>query len=276
MHNAYADKSEYAASSWIYAAVPLHDALRDIAGHGFTGVELWGDTIHFDPRAGLDHGSIKQWLRELGLSVHSVHSPFRNFSGFKDADAFRRYRQQLWRETIDDCAEFAVPIMVVHGINRKEYNYTGDQLDIVKDSLGDLCEYGSRRGVAIALENIPGSAGSRDEIPCNLRDHVRNFAGLGLRYCLDIGHAALNGTGIFEEIDAARTDLITFHIHNNDGLGDTHNLPTEGIIDWPRVHSYVRRQGYSGQFVLEVYGGTDPFSVMNRIDNLFRQGKSYA
>jgi sugar phosphate isomerase/epimerase len=265
----YIDRSEYAVSSWTFAAAGLHEALEAIARRGFNATELWGDTVHFDPRAGLDRRSIKKWLGDLGLTVHSVHGPFRNFGGFSPGEEFRKYRQRLWRETIDDCSEFEVPIMVVHGLDRQEYNYTTAEIQIVRDSLGELREYGAGRGVMIALENLPGSGGNPNEIRCRLEDHVKNYGGLGLKYCLDIGHAVLNGADLFKEIDAAGKDLVTFHIHNNDGRGDSHDLPDRGIIDWPAVHAYIRGKGYTGRFVLEIFGGTDPFPVMDKIDALF-------
>ncbi|MFP3042841.1 sugar phosphate isomerase/epimerase [Treponema primitia] len=278
MGSIYTDKSEYAISTFTYEEIELHEALKEIARHGFTTVELWGDTVHFDPRVGIDRKLIKQWLRELGLSVHSVHSPFRNFRNISDAEEFRKFRQQLWHDTIDDCSEFAVPIMVVHGLHRKEYNYSNDQIQMVAESLGDLCEYGRNRGVMIALENLPGtpnkvnpenSKDDSNEIRCRIQDHVKNYSGLGIKYCLDIGHAVLNGADLFEEVDAAGKDLVTFHIHNNNGIKDSHDLPDHGIIDWPGLHKYIRENGYAGQFVLEVLGGSDPFLVMDKIDSLF-------
>jgi sugar phosphate isomerase/epimerase len=120
----------------------------------------------------------------------------------------------------------------------------------------------------IALENI-GNGRTPDEIRCRLEDHVKNYPDIGLKYCLDIGHTALNGADMLREIAAAGEDLITFHVHNNDGIRDSHDLPDNGVIDWPRIHGYIREKGYKGQFVLEVFGGTDPFAVMQRIDALF-------
>ncbi|MDL2230092.1 sugar phosphate isomerase/epimerase, partial [Treponema sp. OttesenSCG-928-L16] len=214
--------------------------------------------------------SIKQWLREFNLSVHSVHSPFRNFKTLSDAKDSAEYRQNIWHKTIDDCSDFGVSIMVVHGLDRKEYNYTKDQAGIIRDSLADLCEYGKKRGVMIALENLPGSGKNDDEIVCTLAEHLKNYPGLGLKFCLDIGHAVLNGSDIIDEIHAAGKDLLTFHIHNNDGAADSHNLPLDGIIDWPGLYSYLRNTiGFKDQFVLEVCGGEDPFEVMNSIDALF-------
>jgi hypothetical protein len=50
MNSLYVDKSEYVISYWTYKAVALHKVLPDIARHRFTGGELWGDTVHFEPR----------------------------------------------------------------------------------------------------------------------------------------------------------------------------------------------------------------------------------
>lgn len=269
MSSIYTDKSEYAISTWTLEDLELHEALREIAIRGFSTVELWADTVHFDPRLGVDRKAIGIWLQELKLSVHSVHSPFRNFPHYDDERQFRDIRQRLWRRTIDDCSDLAVPIMVVHGVDRNEYNYPPSQMQIVGDSLADLCEYGRKRGVMIALENIsPGNAPS-DEIRCWLRDHVRNYPGIGLKYCLDIGHVLLNGADLYEEVDAAGKDLITLHIHNNDGKDDLHSLPDAGVIDWPALRAYLRDGRYGGQFVMEVHGGDAPIETLSSIANLF-------
>jgi len=122
MRSVYSDKSEYAFSTWTYENCDLGKALKEIAGHGFNTVELWGDTAHLDPRAGLDRKLVKQWLRDFNLKVHSIHSPFRNFKGFTHNEEFRKYRMDLLKKSIDDCSFLSAPILVVHGLDRNEYN----------------------------------------------------------------------------------------------------------------------------------------------------------
>lgn len=78
---------------------------------------------------------------------------------------------------------------------------------------------------------------------------------------------------MFKEIDAAGSDLITLHIHNNSGFTDDHNLPNDGVLDWPCIHDYLRESGYKGEFVLELYGGLSVESeldVLDRTDALYR------
>jgi sugar phosphate isomerase/epimerase len=263
------DENEYAISSWTLERLSLDDALGAIARSGFGSVEIWADTVHFDPRCGIVGDSLRKRLGELSLEVHSVHGPFRNFPRRDDEAAFRDMRQDLLRKTIDACSDIGAPIMVAHALDRNEYNYRASQRQIVGDILADLCEYGRRRGVAIALENIPPGGGEPDELPCALRDHVRNFPGIGLKYCLDIGHALLSGIDVEREIDAAGKDLVSLHVHNNAGAEDSHDLPTRGRIDWPAIRAYLRDGRYEGRFVLEVQGGDDPLGTLAEIRALF-------
>lgn len=270
MNDAYANISEYAVSTWTLEKRDLHSALRQIADAGFSTVELWADTVHFDPRTGVSAEDVKRWLGDMNLSVHSTHAPFRHFANNRPAQKFMEYRQELWRRTIEQTSEVGSPIMVVHGLDRNEYNYKKDEMEIVGNSLADLCEYGRKLGVTIALENIPPGKNSSDELGTNLRDHRVNFAGIGLRYCLDIGHVLLNGIEIIDEIKVAGKDLVSLHIHNNDGIHDSHNIPTEGIIDWNHIYHELRTTfGYDGQFVLELAGGENPEKTLKSLRDLF-------
>ena len=270
MSGIYTDRNEYALSSWMGEFSDLGEILKCTKENGFDYVELWGDSVHFDPRAGIDRKLIKQWLSEYSLTVHSVHAPFRRFKPvFTTSEAFLEYRMNLWHRTLEDCSEFNVPIMVMHGLDRGEYNYRNTDIALVHDVFADLCEYGRHLGVTIALENIP-PAGDADEIVCTLQNQKRLYGDIpGLKYCLDIGHVVLSGVEMHDEIDAAMPDIVTMHIHNNDGKNDLHNIPTDGIIDWAEVHGYMREKGYKEQFVLEVYGGKDPLAKIRELSSLF-------
>lgn len=116
--------------------------------------------------------------------------------------------------------------------------------------------YGANRGVRIAIEDVP-PGGEPGEIYTTLENQKKLFQGLDIGFCLDIGHVPLLGADLYREVDAAGDRLITLHVHNNSGTSDDHNLPTDGIIDWPALHDYIREKGYRGKFVLEIYGGPD-------------------
>jgi sugar phosphate isomerase/epimerase len=269
MSSIYTDKSEYAVSTWTMDRHDLHTALKAINAAGFKTVEIWADNVHIDPRVHPDIPEVKRWLRELGQDVHSVHSPFRGFTPRPESELdFRAFRMQLWHRTIDYCSELGCPIMVVHALNRSEYHYRMSERGIVRDCLAELCEYGRSAGVMIALENVSGGL-NPGEINCSLRNQTQMFQGIGLKYCLDIGHVPLSGAEMYAEADAAGNNLVTFHIHNNNLREDEHNLPNDGLIDWPGLRSHVRKNGYTGKFVMEVEGRGDQAKVIESIGRLF-------
>ena len=267
------NKNEYAMSTWILDHYPLDEALNYIHQSGFDLVEIWADMVHLDPRLGVDVNEVARLLRANGQRVHSIHSPFRNpFPHPQDEAGFRAYRMNLWRATIDACARLEAPIMVIHAVERSEYNYPLDQAGIVKDCLAELIRYGAPKGVAIALENIaPSHVPVPGEINCTLQEQMRLFGDIGLKYCLDIAHAPLNHADVYAEADAAMKDLVTFHVSNNDGRNDLHALPYDGVLDWDRIYDHVRKGGYQGEFVLELFGGEDQLGTLKRAAALFDQ-----
>jgi len=270
MVSCYGDRDEYAISSWTFEDVDLEVALKTIAESGFRNVELWGDTTHLDPRFQLPRRDVASWLKRYHLSVHSLHTPFRNFPRFAEAAEGESWRRKLWLQSIDDCAALGAPIAVVHAMNRHEYNYGMDRVGFVHDTLAELCAHARSRGVALALENIASGDRPGEEILCTLAEQKRLFGDIeGLRWCLDIGHVTLTSNDMKGEIDACLDRLVTLHVHNNDGSSDSHETPDRGVIDWPRWYDTLRGGGYKGQFVLEVYGRKTPFERMRTMASLF-------
>ena len=266
------DRNEYVASTWTLEHMSLYEALTAFDQYGFKNVEIWSDTVHLDPRNAMDIAEVRGWIKKFGMNVHSLHAPFRNYN-VRPADdsAFCRMRTENIKKTVDYAQELDCGILVVHAIDRHEYNYLMSQLSIVQDYIGEITLYAAKRGVQIAIEDIPPGDGP-DEIYTSLENQKRLFENLGIKFCLDIGHVPLLGADMFREIDAAGSDLITLHVHNNSGKTDDHNLPTDGTLDRPRIHNYIRKNGYKGEFVLEIYGGADKeseFAVLDRMSALF-------
>lgn len=260
------DKREYAASTWTLEHMSLQQALSVLNAHDVKNIEIWADTVHLDPRLNPDISQVQQWLKGYGMRVHSIHAPFRNYDSRPEDDAeFCRFRTENIKKTVDYAEALACQIVVVHALDRNEYNYPNSQLSIVQDYIGEIAEHGRRHGVQIAIEDIP-PGNDKDEIFTSLSNQKKLFAGLGIKYCLDIGHVPLLGADMFEEIDAAGSDLITLHIHNNSGFTDDHNLPNDGVLNWPRIHDYLRESGYKGEFVLELFGGLSVESELNVLD----------
>ena len=71
--------------------------------------------------------------------------------------------------------------------------------------------------------------------------------------CLDIGHAEMAGldTTASTMIYALGKRLQALHIHDNDKLGDTHQIPFSMKIEWGGIAKALKDIGYEGYLTLE-------------------------
>ena len=71
--------------------------------------------------------------------------------------------------------------------------------------------------------------------------------------CLDIGHAEMagSGEGAVKMIRALGPHLAALHLHDNDRLHDSHQIPFSMDIDFEKVVKALKDINYSGYFTLE-------------------------
>ncbi|MGI6237848.1 MAG: sugar phosphate isomerase/epimerase family protein [Candidatus Excrementavichristensenella sp.] len=265
------DLSEYVASTWTLYHRDVADALDICRAHGFDQVEIWADLVHLDPRVGPDVRRISAHLKKNAQTVHSIHLPIlHTFPHPSDEQQFFAYRLSLHKQCLDWAERLKCSIAVLHAFDPRYYPYTLEQLDLLRERIDLVARYAAERGIRIAIENLPYKP-QGDQLVTTLADQRNYFEGLDVWYCLDIGHVPLLGLHSCEqEIDATADRLITFHVHNNHGQADDHNLPNDGLLDWPAIHARARAAGYKGFFVLEVNERGDGEKVLEHFRNLCR------
>jgi len=119
----------------------------------------------------------------------------------------------------------------------------GPPADPVRRSLDALEPIARERGVRIAIEN-----GDFDGIAALLDLYAPDYLGL----CCDVGHANMVNGGGIAALAALKHRLIAIHVHDNDGVGDLHNLPFSGTINWQRLAGVLAASAYTGPINMEV------------------------
>ncbi len=247
----------YAVSSWMLADRSLDDALKAIAAAGFKWVEIWADQTHLDPRLGTDVGHVKALVRKLGLRVHSIHTPFNGLNiGLPD-----RGQKAEWLKVIgaslQASAELQSGVAVVHVASHHQ-DLASEELyaasrEITGEFVAELGRQARGLGISLALENLLGRAERR--FGNSLQELAAFFSAPDMGFCLDTGHAAVNGFDVYAEIRAAGDRLLSIHVDSNDGRTDLHWPPDRGVIDWPQIKRCLSENGYQGLYVLELHGG---------------------
>ena len=231
-------------STYLFVSRKLtRDLLGQIAGAGFSGVEIFCSRAHFDYTSKQEAREIGQVLADLRLTLTSVHAPTsRDLSATRESgqplsicevERVRRIEaMDELKRAIDVAEDLPFPRMIFHMGGTRE---TADprKRDAAFSSLEHLMLHARHVGVTICVENTTSEMGD----PAYLRSFYDETRLSGLRFNFDIGHAHL-ADGIAEErieksFAPLRDLIVGVHVHDNHGEKDEHLPPYDGTIDWP-------------------------------------------
>lgn len=183
-----------------------------------------------------DLSSLATCARQHNMVIQSLHGPHAGMpllwelENELSASAF----QNILR-SIDVCARFDIPILVLHCWQGFDYSFQEKGLNFY--FFDEIVQHADQRGVSIAFENLEGE---------EYLDAVMNryCHQLNVGYCWDSGHEHCYPHKI-DFLETFGNRLMMTHIHDNFGLrdqngeaskfDDLHLLPYDGTIDWNNV-----------------------------------------
>jgi sugar phosphate isomerase/epimerase len=218
--------------------------LGQIAGAGFSGVEIFCSRAHFDYSSKTEAREIKSALADSRLSLTSLHAPTsRDLSATRESgqplsicevERVRRIEaMDELKRAIDIAEELPFPRMIFHMGGTRE---TADlrKRDAAFSSLEHLILHAKHVGVTICVENTTSEMGD----PAYLRAFYDETRLTGLRFNFDIGHAHLadgpEEDRVRKGFEPLRDLVVGAHIHDNHGEKDEHLPPYDGSIDWEK------------------------------------------
>lgn len=134
--------------------------------------------------------------------------------------------------------------------------------------MGELAPYAGDHGVTICLENMPFRRFSMS-LPDATYRFVKEFGDERVKICLDTGHCSKLGLKPGAVLREIGDEVRTFHVHDNDGEHDLHQLPYFGVIDWDDFRSALCETGFQGTMCLES-GGPNPSMELPLAEAMFR------
>ena len=160
---------------------------------------------------------------------------------------------------IDKISEIGMDKVVVHPTHTPEpfdQSERPGKIKHAKECLDYLAEYGHKKGVQIALEDLPRTClGNRIEEDIDLLS-----ANDKLKVCFDLNHSLIDDT--VEFIKAVGNRIITTHVSDRDNINERHWLPGEGVLDWKSVVDAFTSIGYNGAWIYEI--GLEAPPTINR------------
>ncbi len=200
------------------------------------------------PLAGNEYLSFARKLRKIGedngIHCNQSHAPFPIYC--KDI-------RDMYKRAIECTAEAGGKICVIHPDN---YKGAAENAEMYLEML----PFAKQHGVKIAAENMWFWDEERkcayDAACSHHTDFLKHIETVGDEYfvaCLDIGHAEMNGlnTSSVEMIETLGSHLQALHIHDNDLIHDSHQIPFSMKIDFKAICEALKRIGYTGYLTLE-------------------------
>jgi sugar phosphate isomerase/epimerase len=203
-------------------------------------------------------GFLKDAFQRSGCEAAGSHAPYWETRGVK-IDSFCPDRESRFVKKhlvlIEKLSgEFGVKTYTMHigwlpdGMTREEY------MEQVIRGLEVLVPAAEKNGVTIALENAFSPISGVEA----LTKYVKHFSSPKLGVCLDVGHANIsyrtaNKTEEMIKLDtiqrmndeflfcdgrmeeSLKPYIVVAHLHDNDGLSDTHDMPLTGTVNWREV-----------------------------------------
>ncbi len=215
------------------------------AAAGFDGIEFNADLKEYYTDAH-DEGfyrELRQYAEDKGIVFPQAHAPFS--SSYTDEEKTKRRFDDIVR-SMRHVSWHGVKNIVVHPCRHVDCTTPDGYEQMMEYNLDfykRLIPYAEEYGLRIAIENI------RDCItvtPEGLLALLRALNNDAFTVCYDVGHANKTGQGAAEMIYKLGGYIGCTHIHDNDGIHDSHTLPYYGTIDWEAVMQAFAAVGYEG------------------------------
>lgn len=234
-----------------------HEAGFDALDFGFFSPEWYQedtDTTEFKKRL-LEY---RKMVEDKGMVFNQAHAPFP--SSTADPEKTEEIFGDIVR-SMKYASYLGIGIIVVHPCQHLTYAEEGTPeklFEMNMDFYNRLKPYCEEYQIQIAIENmwkylkkrkIYHSTCSRPEEFIKYIDALDSKWFVG---CLDIGHATLVCQDPAEFIRKLGHDrLKALHVHDVDGMEDSHTLPFYGVTDWDAVTKALREIDYTGDFTFE-------------------------
>ena len=244
--------------------------------YGKAGFDAWDFSLFEMARWDWDKGEIfdtphplksREYLafaRELkkigeayGMVCNQSHAPF----------PVKFMSDDILKRSIECTAEAGGTICIIHPNNDASAEQNAEMYQ-------RLLPFAKDHGVKIATENMwnwykgePTSAPAACSTIDSFIKHIDVVKDPYFVACLDLGHAEMRGSGdgAPEMIRALGHRLQALHIHDNDRLHDSHQIPFSMDMDFGAIVDALKEIGYSGYLTLEA----DRYLSAYNADNVF-------
>lgn len=177
----------------------------------------------------------KKAAAAAGIQINQMHMPYPNYVPSADEELNSYLKNTVAVKSMKLCHFFECRYIVVHGFKlARNLGSEEAEWERTQEFLEFLAPMAREMGITVCVENIYNSIGGHIvEGPCcDARKAARRIDMINEKYgvevlgfCFDTGHANLVGIDFERFITCLGSRIKVLHIHDNDGMGDLHQIP---------------------------------------------------
>ena len=224
--------------------------LRLIAEAGFTHLH-WGHQWDTDFLYGSSEiAQCGKWLRQYGLKLLDIHGSEGVEKQWFSPEEYRRKagaelvinRVVMLRE-LDGSGSVMMHLPPNRAIKSapEDERLLPARVDALKRSLDEILPALEKYDARLAVEN------RRNDSFRVIAEIMANYPAERVGITLDTGHANIDEARGFERMERFGDRLMALHLNDNDGVGDLHQPPFYGTLDWERTAKLVAASAYAGR-----------------------------
>ena len=206
----------------------------------------------------------KAGAKSAGVVFGQMHMPYPIYVPTGSREVNDYLRREVAPKSMELCAFLECPYIVVHGFKLARFLGSEEaEWNCTEEFIHGIAPMAKEMGITICIENLYDSVGGHIvEGPCchaqkcaERIDRINDRYGAEvLGFCFDTGHANLVGIDFEKFIGILGQRLKVFHIHDNDGVRDLHQIPftftrtreNHAATDWDGFVCGLRSIRYRG------------------------------
>lgn len=202
--------------------------------------------------------TLRKKVEDKNMIFNQAHAPYPTSTG--DINEEKLIFKKLTR-SMRNASYLGIDKIVVHPCHHLSYSSYENReklFEINMEFYNSLKPYCEEYNIKIALENMWGRTGnmkinhSTCSTPGEFIRYVDSLDNEWFTACLDIGHTMLvceDAADFIRKLGNKR--LTVLHVHDVDGITDTHTIPYGGICNWEEITKALKEIDYKGDFTFE-------------------------
>ena len=201
-------------------------------------------------------GDILKEASKCGISFCQMHAQWPLKCSTEDEVL---HSMEVMKKSVRSASFLECPNVVIHTFAPFGWEQEVDKkktFEINVRIFSEISDYAKAYGITVCIENLPFRNLEISKVDTVIK-LIQTVDRPNCKMCFDVGHAHVFNDDIVKDIKNIGSYLQVLHVHDNNGLFDSHLMPWQGSINWTAFIKAIKDVNFKGCISLETYVDND-------------------